>query len=101
MYGFTRSIARTIPAATTADPASSGTPVRRMLSPEQPGRPHGEHREQEAERHRERPGGAEERGHQALGYPEDDGGDERPADAAHAAQHRDGEHAPDVVAIGG
>ena len=33
-------------------------------------------------------------------HAEDDGGDERAADAAHAAQHGDGEHPADVVAIG-
>src|SRR5216684_3906372 len=63
----------------------------RHLSPEEPGRPHGQGQEQDAERHRERPRGTGERGHQALGHAEDDGGDERSADAAHPAQHGDGE----------
>src|SRR5256886_11862319 len=81
-----------------ADEQRAGGP--RHLSPEEPGRSHRERDQENAERHGERPGGAEERGHQALRHAEDDGGHERPRDAAHAAQDRDREHPADVVAVG-
>src|SRR2546426_1048886 len=78
-----------LPPTSKTDAAAPFTNERRVclirypLPPEQAGRPHGESREQDAERHRERPRGPEERGHQALDHAQDDGGHQP---AAHAGQ---------------
>src|SRR5258706_15123258 len=105
MYGFTRTLATTIPARMTTTPTTSARTVpviagdRAPSASEQSGWPHSEGQEEDAEGHGERPGRPEERRHQALGHAQDDGGDERAADAAHAAEDRDREHPTDVVAV--
>src|SRR6266542_6065734 len=73
----------------------------RHLASEQAGRSHGEGDEQDAEGHGERPRGAVEGGHEALDHAEDDRGHQSAPDAAHAAEHGNGEHPADVIAVAG
>src|SRR5882724_5080006 len=88
------------PAATTATHGERAGGLRHLAS-EQAGRSHGQGDEQDAEGHGERPRGAVEGGHEALDHTEDDRGHQGAPDAAHAAEHGDGEHPADVVAVAG